>query len=225
MYTAHKEYLDAVAHNQAILKKCLNTRSIDFSDIVFWNGTSARELSFDEVAAKWADVLGCTAIGAIPSLEKTGEDGHLWYSDADAPVPIETKVCGIRHGDLALGSRRGLYYSTNLDNPNSKCAITSHFHGKFATMSWDTLQTKNRDTFLILFDKTENKIIDTWGIKGEKTLKLLESKQSNATITLKLSAFMYHGFHMKSGGFNNEGFEVWENRMIRATKRRIQYEP
>lgn len=218
-----KEYLKAVQNNQDIIRTCLQTNTVNFSDIVFWGGTTARELSFDEVASKWPDILSCTVIGALPCVGRHGEDGWLHYLGAKIFVPIETKLCGVHHKDLALGPRGGLYYSTNLDNPSSKCSITSHFVGKFEShMSYDTLQSKNRDTFLILFDRTENCVIDVYGMKGEKVLELLEQKQNNSSKTFKFSAFRQFGFKMRSGGFNNlEGFDNWETRISNKTTRRI----
>ncbi len=218
-----KQYLQAVQNNQDIIRTCLKTNTINFSDIVFWGGITASELSFDEVASKWPDILSCTVIGALPCVAKHGEDGYLHYREGNDFEPIETKLCGVHHKDLALGSRGGLYYSTNLDNPNSKCAITTHFVAKFTShMSYDTLQSKNRDTFLILFDRTENCVIDVYGMKGEKVLQLLEQKQNNSSKNFKLSAFQQHGFRMRSGGFSDlEGFDNWETRISKNTTRRI----
>lgn len=225
-----KQYLQAVQNNQDIIRTCLKTNTVNFSDIVFWGGITARELSFDEVANKWPDILSCTVIGALPCVTKHGEDGYLYYARTKGlpipiplPIPIETKLCGVHHKDLALGPRGGLYYSANLDNPNSKCAITTHFVAKFSShMSNDTLLSKKRDTFLILFDRTENCVIDVYGMEGEKVLQLLEQKQNNSSKNFKLSAFQQYGFRMRSGGFGDlEGFDNWETRISKKTTRRI----
>jgi hypothetical protein len=217
-----KEYIEAKIHNEEIIRNCLRTREVNLKDFIFWEGVTVKDLSMDEVMSKWADILGCTAAGAIPSIEKTGADGYLIYSGETEPTPIETKLCGIRQTDLALGKRGGLYYSTNLDNWYSKCSITSQFSGKFdAGMSDTTMASKKRDTFLVLFDKTENKIIDVYGMKANKVLKLLQERKNNATITFKLSAFQQHGFKMQSGVAELEGFSAWEKRIIKLTTRRI----
>lgn len=217
-----RKYIDARRRNQDIIRNCLATKSVNFSDIMFWEGISARDLSFDEVASKWADILACTVIGALPCVGKHGADGYLQYTGSKDFVPVETKLCGVRHEDLAVGPRGGLYYSTNLDNWYSKCSITSHFSGKFdASMSRGTMQSKNRDTFLVLFDRTENCIIDTYGMEGKKVLELLEEKKNNSSITFKLSAFFHSGFAMTSGFGKFEGFDAWEERVIKKTTRRI----
>lgn len=217
-----KEYIEAKIHNEEIIRNCLRTRQVNLKDFIFWEGVTVKDLSMDEVMSKWADILGCTAAGAIPSIEKTGPDGYLIYSGETEPTPIETKLCGIRQTDLALGPRGGLYYSTNLDNWHSKTAITSKLEGKFdARMSDACMTSKKRDTFLVLFDKTENKIIDVYGIKATKVLQLLQERKNNVAITFKLSAFQQHGFKMQSKVNDIEGFSAWETRMGRSTTRRI----
>ena len=217
-----KEYIEAKIHNEEIIRNCLRTRQVNLKDFIFWENVTVKDLSMDEVMSKWADILGCTAAGAIPSIEKTGADGYLIYSGETEPTPIETKLCGVRQTDLALGKRGGLYYSTNLDNWKSKCSITSQFAGSFdSSMSDATMASKKRDTFLVLFDKTENKIIDVYGMKANKVLELLQERKNNATITFKLSAFQQHGFKMQSGVTELEGFSAWEKRIVKLTTRRI----
>ena len=211
-------YQNYIVHNAEIIKHCLDTRTNDFSDIMFWEGIRGGDLGFDELSSKWADVLGCSVIGALPSVERTGADGYIIYKgDVKTPVEVETKVCGIRHGDLAVGKRGGLYYSTNLENWNSKSAITSLLHGQFQLMSKETMKSKKRDTFLISFDKTENKIIDANRIDAATVLKLLESKKKNTAITLKLSAFQQHGYRMNTL-WEVESFYRWNQRMVNQTK-------
>ncbi len=217
------QYQQHRLHNQAIIKKCLESRSIDFSDIVFACGTSARTLPFDSVAGKWPDVIACTAIGALPLLNATGADGIMWFAGDSAPRQVETKFCGIWQEELAKGVRGGLYYTTNLDNNNSKCAITSKFQGKFdANMSEDTLGSKNRDTFLVMFDKTENRFIDAYHLSGDTVVRLLHNKKNDkrATATIKLSAFMQYGQRIASF-FEFEGFPKWQDRMKKKVTRYI----
>lgn len=217
-----KEYVDAKSHNEEIIRTCLTTREINLKDFIFWEGVTAKDLSMDEVMAKWADIIGCTAAGAIPCIAKTNEDGWLYYAGDSDPTAMEAKLCGIRQTDLALGPRGGLYYSTNLDNWYSKTAITSKLEGKFDSRMSDACMTsKKRDTFLILLDKTENKIIDVYGIKATKVLQLLRERKNNVSITFKLSAFQQHGFKMQSKVNDIEGFGVWEKRMGKSTTRRI----
>jgi len=213
-----ESYQNYITHNAKIIKHCLDTRTNDFSDIMFWEGIRGGDLGFDELSSKWADVLGCSVIGALPSVERTGADGYIIYKGAiNTPVEVETKVCGIRHGDLAVGKRGALYYSTNLENWNSKAAITSQLAGQFKPMSEGTMKSNKRDTFLISFDRTENKIIDANRIDADTVLKLLESKKENTAITLKLSAFQQHGHRMNTL-WEVESFHHWHQRMINQTK-------
>jgi hypothetical protein len=220
-------FLQSVQNNVKIIQKCLTTGIINLDEFMFWEGKTANQVSFDTAMSKWADILGCTAVGALPVLEKTGADGYIWYDKAGGYfAEIESKVCGVNQEDLALGKRGALYYSTNLDNPKSKCSITSHFAGSFkADMSKSTLNSKNRDTFLVLFDRTENKLIGSYRIPGRKVVELLSERQERnygVSLTLKLSAFQYDGEIWETSNWETEGFSNWENRIIQQTARYIQ---
>lgn len=213
-----KQYISAREHNAKIVKRCLETHSTDFSDIIFWEGVKGKELSFDTLASKWADILGCSAVGAIPTIAKRGADGYVYFErDRNTPCEIETKVSGITHEDLALGLRGGLYYTTNLDNSNSKCAITSHFNGKFSVMSEKTRASKNRATFLVMFDRTENKVIGSYYMNGNSVLELLESKNKGASVSIKLSAFQQYGQEFTTQ-WETEGYTKWNRRIVAQTR-------
>lgn len=212
------QFNEAKINNSKIMQHCLATRTTDLSNIIFWEGVVGKELGFDELASKWADVIGCSVIGALPSIERSGADGYIYYRDDINPREVETKICGVRHSELAVGQKGGLYYSTNLENYKSKSAITSKFLGQFKPMAADTMQSKKRDTFLILFDKTENKIIGANRIEAEKVLSLLYTRgKNNKTITLKLGTFHKHGHTMETQ-WEVETFDIWKDRMITQTK-------
>jgi hypothetical protein len=221
-----KTYLSAKKNNIEIIKRCLETRSFNLDGFIFWEGKTVNQLSFDSVMAKWSDILGCTAVGAIPSIAKTGADGYMWYHQNGKTqcVEVEVKVCGVNQEDLALGKRGALYYSVNLDNPKSKCSITSHFHGRFdINMSGATMLSKNRDTYLVMFDRTENNVIGSFKMPGKKVLKNLQERRNNdSAITLKLSAFQYDGIPWHTSLWKPEGYTKWEKRMMKSTKRYIQ---
>ena len=215
-----KQYIATREHNAKIVRRCLETHSTDFSDIIFWEGVKGKELSFDTLASKWADVLGCSAVGAIPTIAKTGADGFAFFErDRNTPHGVETKVAGITQDKLALGSQGGLYYSNNLENWNSKALLTSHISGKFSSiMTNETRATKNRATFLVTFDRTENKVICAHYMPGEIVLDLLESKKNNASITIKLGAFRNHGYEFETQ-WNTEGYDKWTCRMVEQTRK------
>lgn len=221
-----QEYIKARDHNSRIIQHCLRTHTTDFGDIVFWeNGVKGRELSMDLLCAKWADIIACAAIGAVPSRNREGCDGYIWYSGEVIPTPIEAKLSGIDQENLARGRRGALYYSSNLSNWNSKAIITSHISGQFdAKMTDLTMDSKRRDTFLVLFDRKENQIIDVLLIEADKTLELLEDRRGNATMTLKLSAFINHGTLFETT-WNLETFEVWRQRMYDQCTRTIMEKP
>jgi len=216
-------YKTHVKNNAAIVKRCLDTRTTDVSGIVFWEGIKGSELSFDELMSKWSDILGCGVIGALPSAERRGADGYIYYKGLVKPHAIESKVCGIRQHELALGVRGGLYYSTNLENYNSKSGITSYFAGAFdAKMTEETFQSKKRDTFLIPFDKTANQVIDVYRIDGDTVLRLLEDRKNNSSITLKLSAFQQSG-HRFNSEWEVDGFNVWSKNMSTLAKQNKRF--
>ena len=217
------KYEQARTHNARIIKKCLTERTTDFSQIKFWEGVKGQNLSMDLLCSKWADILACAAIGAVPSMQKQGADGYLYYRNRQRSTAIEAKLCGINQEDLALGSRGGLYYSTNLENYNSKCNITSHFAGAYdADMTSETFATKRRDTFLVPFDRTTNSVIDIYRIDADTTMELLETRRNkgNSTMTLKLSAFQYDGETFDCE-WPVEGFDTWSERMKKHVARRL----
>jgi len=218
-----EKYESARTHNARIIKRCLTERTTDFSQIKFWEGVKGQDLSMDLVCSKWADILACAAIGAVPSMQQWGADGYLYYRNRQRATAIEAKLSSIQQHDLALGSRGGLYYSTNLDNYSSKAAITSQFKGVFdANMTSETMATKRRDTFLVPFDRTTNSVIDIYRLHADTTLELLETRRSkgNSTITLKLSAFQYDGDQFDCE-WPVEGFDRWVERMKKQTTRRL----
>lgn len=220
------QYQKYYKNNAKIIKHCLETKTTDLSEIIFCDGSVGKDHSFDFLCARWADILACSAIGAVPNMSRRGSDGILYYQNSNVPKEVETKLCGVTQADLALGSRKGLYYSTNLENYYSKCAISSHFHGSFdVNMSETTMASKERDTFLVLFDRTENRVIDAYGIYATQVLNLIENKKQGKSITFKLSAFQSNGFRMGTQ-WETETFPKWEQRMIKKTlesKRFIKY--
>jgi len=221
-----EQFLTAKKKNIDIIKKCLDTGVINLDGFVFWEGTTANKLSFNTVMSKYSDILGCTAVGAIPVLEKQGTDGFMWFNidGEDYLKEVEVKVSGVNQGDLALGKRGGLYTSTNLANSSSKTSITSHFLGSFDnTMSHQTMMSKNRDTYLVMIDNTENKVIGSYCMPGRKVLSLLKERRSNigVSITFKLSAFKQHGHRWHTQLWEPEGFDKWERRVSKSVKRYI----
>jgi hypothetical protein len=218
-----KQYERARNDNAEIIQTCLKNRTTDFSQIQFWEGVKGSDLSMDLLCSKWSDILACAAIGAIPSVLPKGADGYLYYEHRQRPTAIEAKLSSIDQRNLALGTRGGLYYSTNLDNYDSKCAITSHFSGSFdADMTEETMASKRRDTFLVPFDRTTNSVIDIYRLDADTTLDLLETRRrkGNSTITLKLSAFVYDGREFDCE-WPVEGFDNWAERMKQQTTRHV----
>lgn len=205
-------------NNAEILANCLGKRSVDISNIVFYEGMKGKDLSFDKLASKMYDVLACCAIGALPSVETTGADGYIWFENGNAMEPIETKLCAIERKNIFIGPRGGLYWSSDPSNFYNKASIKSYFSGKFDSgMSYKTLQTKERWTSLVCFDRDTNNIIDSWVMKPSVVLNELKQRQNNSTLTLKLSCFIDKGVHMQTS-IPSEGYFNWEKSQSKLAK-------
>lgn len=220
------QWMSAKNNNARIVSQLLKRQPTDLTNIRFWeDNLTGRDVSMPELYSKWADIIGCAAIGAVPSIEPNGPDGYIYYykngRDLVYPRPIESKISGIFQDELAIGQRGGLYYSTNLENKKSKSAITSHFEGSFhSNMTLETRLSKGIDTYILPFDKTENKVIDIFQIDGEVVESLLEDRKNNKTITLKLSSFQHNG-NQFGCQWPVEGYDNWEARMLKSVDRRI----
>lgn len=211
-------YRTAYRNNAEILSNCLANRSIDISNIVFYEGVKGKDLSFDKMASKMYDVLACCAIGALPSVETTGADGYIWFKDSDVIEPIETKLCAIERKNIFIGPRGGLYWSSDPSNYYNKAGIRSYFSGKFDSgMSHATLKTKERWTSLVCFDRDTNSIIDSWVMKPTVVLNELVQRRNNSSLTLKLNCFMDKGIHMQTT-VPSEGYFNWEKTQSKLAK-------
>lgn len=182
-------------HNSNVLSNCLANRSVDISDIVFYEGMKGKDLSFDKLASKMFDILACCAIGALPSIAPTGADGYIWFNDRPDVEPIETKLCAIERKNIFVGKRGGLYWSSSSPTKKDNTAsMKSYFCGKFdAKMSDEARQSKERWTSLVCFDRDSNSIIDAFIISPATVIQQLNQRKNNSTLTLKLSVFMNHG--------------------------------
>lgn len=224
-----EQFLAVKKKNVNIVKQCMDTGIINLDGFTFWEGTTTNQLCFDTVLSKYSDILGCTAVGAVPSLKKKGADGYMWYwqGGVNYLTDVEVKVCGVNQEDLALGIRGGLYYNpAHLDNSSSKRSITSHFEGKFDTvnMTSSTFKSKNRDTYLVMIDRTENKLIGSYKMPGKQVLANLNRRKNNeSAIGLKLSAFQQDGFRWHSTLWEPEHFDKWEKRMKKTVRRYLKY--
>jgi hypothetical protein len=213
-----QQFIEASNHNAAILQTCLKTRKTDLSKIIFWEGITGKDLSFDQLLAKSYDILGCCAIGAIPSVKPTGADGFAFFKDATEAVEIETKLCGIHSRNIHVGAREGLYWSSDPNNVDNRAALTSHFSGSFdARMSEETMKTKARHTALVCFDRDQNKVIDAWIMKPTTILRELRQRKHNATISVKLSRFLSEGSRIKTK-VDYIGWSEWQREQIKLAK-------
>ena len=205
--------------NAAILQKCLQTRSSDLSEIMFWEGHKGKDLSFDQLLAKSYDILGCCAIGAIPSMKKSGADGYIrWANDPEVVHEIETKVCAIESKNIHVGARGGLYWSSDPTNTDNRAAINSHFAGSFdAKMTDETMQSKARYTSLICFDRDQNKVIDAWIMKPDVILTEIKKRQNNKSINIKLTRFLLAGSKMGTK-IDNIGWDQWQLDQIKSAR-------
>jgi hypothetical protein len=194
------EYRKAKQNNSKILEKCLADRTTDLSEIVFWEGVKGKDLPFDLLMSKAYDILGCVAIGAIPTIAKTGADGYMYFKgEEETPHAIESKVCAIESKNIYIGARGGLYWSSNPECYGNKASIKSYFSAKFDfSMSKSTMDTKARHTFLICFDRDKNQVIDCFFMNPSKVLNELKRRHNGNSLTLKLSCFVEHGGKIQS---------------------------
>lgn len=215
-----EQFKQASRINGEILQKCLRSRKTDLSEIIFWeDGITGKDLSFDQLLAKSYDILACCAIGAIPSIKKTGADGFVYFSDdLNTPYEVETKLCAIESKNIHVGPRGGLYWSSDPTNYYNRASLVSHFSGKFdSSMSSETLKTKARHTALVCFDRDQNTVIDAWIMTPKKILNELKQRQYNSTITVKLSRFLDAGVKM-STRVDKVGWHEWQRQQIRLAR-------
>lgn len=194
------EFRDAHEHNAKILQRNLENRTTDISDIIFWEGCKGKELSFPTLMSKYNDVLGCCSVGGIPSIKKRGADGYIYFrGDTKNYFELESKVATIDPKYLHVGGRGGLYWTSNLENYNSKVTVLSYFSGSFIpTMSDKTRESKKRYTVLVCFDNDKNQVIDSWIMSPETILNEIKNRAGNASITIKLNRFIEQGVKMGS---------------------------
>lgn len=215
-----QRFISASNNNAKILEQCLKTNSTDLSNIQFWeDDIKGKDLSFDQLLAKAYDILACCAIGAIPSIKKTGADGFIYFtSDRDTVHEVETKLCAIESKNIHIGGRGGLYWSSDPNNYYNKAALLSHFSGKFDSgMSEETMQSKARYTSLVCFDRDQNSIIDAWIMEPKIILSELKNRQNNSTITIKLNRFMSEGTKMGTK-ITKLGWNDWFQQQTKLAK-------
>lgn len=213
-----KDYKTISALNTSVLQKCLIDRSVDISDIIFFEGNKAKDLSFDKLSSKMYDILACCAIGAIPSVESTGADGYVWFTGSDIIEPIETKLCSIEKKNIVAGVRGGLYWSSDPTNFYNKAALRSRFQGCFdAGMTQSTLDTKARWTALICFDRDLNSVVGSWVMSPKVIFEQLQRRRNNASLTIKLNCFMENGSTMHPTVTSKDYFQ-WEKYQYQLAK-------
>jgi hypothetical protein len=203
------EYRRVKRHNSKILEKCLVDWTTDLSEIIFWEENQGK-LPLDLLTSKAYDIIGCVAVGAIPSLAKTGADGYMYLKDDDHTIhEVETKVCAIESKNIHVGARGGLYWSSNPERSGNKAAVQSYFSAKFDfSMSDSTLDTKARLTTLICFDRDTNQIIDCFYMKPKQVLNELRRRHNGNSLTLKLSCFLENG-GMMNCTVPSVGWDKW----------------
>jgi hypothetical protein len=220
-----KSFDKAVLENYKILSTNLKNRTTDFSEIVFSNGVKGKTLSAPAIASKMYDIIGCCAIGVLPSVEKIGADG-FFIQDNDTISEWEVKLCSVSKSSIFLGKRGGLYHSTKEGRfeKDRRSAITSKFAGAFdANMSLTTLRSKARNTALVLFDEDDNFVIDAYMLDGKTVLEQLTERRSNASLTLKLSCFQIFGASIEDALPGIIRWDAWEQLVIEHCRANSQY--
>lgn len=201
-----EEFKQAQAHNAEIINNmCETGKFTDFEEIQFWE-KPVNKLSIDVYISNGFDILGCCAIGAIPSLKSTGADGYAYFNNITGPQEIETKVSTIDSNYVFKGSRGGIRVSTP-GYTSSPTGISSALSGRFNPyISEYTLSTKARYTSLICFDRKYNKFIDAWMMSPAAVSKELNGKKS---LTLSLANFKGTGWRVNTP-IDMIGWDEWE---------------
>jgi hypothetical protein len=201
-----------IEKNFKILSTNLKNRTTDFSQISFWeDGLTGKDLPMTKLAEKVYDIIGCAALGVLPSVEKFGADG--FFKKGKKISEWEVKVSAISKSNLYLGQKGGLYVSNyeGRSDSNRRSSLKSKFAGSFdPDMSLTTLKSKARKTALILFDEDDNSIIDVYAMDESVVLRQLENRSSNSTLTLKFNCFEQHGYPVEDCIPDVVGWDEWE---------------
>lgn len=200
------EFHEAQAHNTRIINNILDTKTTaGLEDIIFWENPT--HVSFDLILSKGFDILGCCAIGAIPSIQHSGADGFAYFQGNDEIFEIETKVSSVNTDYVYKGPKGGIKVRTPGTN-TTPTGITSHLSGRFNPyISDQTRQTKERYTALVCFDRKQNKIIDAWLMDPKTVLKELNSLPS---LSLSLARFLQSG-HVIPTPVHKIGWGAWKD--------------
>ena len=194
------EFHRAQENNTKIINDLLSGGSLDgLKGIQFWEKPAKVETFL--LLQKINDILGCCAIGAIPSIKPTGADGYVYFKENDTPVEVETKMTAIRDDYIVIGPKGGIQYSTPtmFERRTKPTGITSKIGGSFdARMSQKTLKTKARHTALVCFDFGKNELIDAWMLDGNTVYaELLRRHRPDMTsLRISLATFRNKGWNI-----------------------------
>ena len=207
-------YNAAKIHNAKILAKCLKNRGTDVSNIKIWEGGTIGALPFTMIGQKFADILGCCSMGAIPSGKMTGADGYMYVGGS--LVEVESKVATL------TPETKKLLHSTKNDtmiisydplsgNPSSRKALTSHLVGWYSeNMTDKCFESKSRLTVLIVFDGEQNSIIDIYALTAYQVQMIMKHKKKSKRPKISLGTFKEIGVSLsKSAYVDILGWDTW----------------
>jgi hypothetical protein len=204
-----EEFTKAQKHNAEIINNmCETGKFTGFEEIQFWEKPETK-LSIDVFIKNGFDILGCCAIGAIPSLKATGADGYAYFNNISEAQEIETKVSTIDSNYVFKGPRGGIQVRTPGCN-SYPTGITSALSGQFNPyISEHTLNTKARYTSLICFDRKYNKFIDAWMMSPSAVATELKGKKS---LSLTLANFENTGWRVNTQ-VDMIGWDEWKQQI------------
>lgn len=213
-----EEFHEAQEHNTKIINNLLNTDSLDgLNQIKFWE--KPKRVSSWELSAKTADILGCCAIGAIPSIKPNGADGYAYLAGHTEACEIESKLASIDLDSVVVGPWGGICYSTpNMNQKSTRpTGITSKVSGSFdANMSLTTLESKARHTALICVDREHNKVIDAWMLAPNtvvEELKLRKASTNSPRLRISLAKFINRGWNIHTP-VDKIGWTEWKKFVV-----------
>lgn len=146
------------------------------------------------IASNSHDIFAGLSLGILPSTAKTGFDGIEIINNVI--VEDEFKNSSLSIAGVWRGARNGLYIGLE-DTPNRRVSVASKISGRFAHCSNETLESKNRQTYLTISDGLWSDIICAYRLSAEETRYWIQTKKLTSISTtgfdIKLSRFLNYG--------------------------------
>lgn len=203
------EYNKRVAENKIIYLQQVASNSFDFTKFHGFDALSG-EVTFIRLLKKVHDIYTAVNLNMLPYLKELhGADAVKLENSVFKDVELKTCFVEIS-ANTAFKTVNGTIYTTkDLSQwpngvPYSKVALlTSAFKASFGTTNKQP-HKKDRDTYLLLIDGSNSKVIDCFMLEGSKVVKFLETSRD-----IKLGSFIKYGNSTASELNNCIGWDKW----------------